>query len=402
MVMVAKPRILLVHFEGLAETVIDSVVLDHVRQISRQYGVHFTIWTFCCSNWRYRSSQRRYASAQQFAGCELHIFRGVRPAIPFSARLNEWLVRWHLRGAPRPDLIHARADYTAAVCAFAKHERMGLIWDCRGDVVAETVERLTLWPRMPQWLKQRLLNRVMQYRQRGAAACDAAIFVTQRLADLCRADLGDKPSAIIPTAASEDMFFFDVAVRDKARKSLGFDANNRVFVYSGGLAPNQGFDEVVELFISICKSDPRARLLVLTPDTSGAERRLAGVGRESTIVRSVVLQNMNIYLNAADAAFMLRRMTPVNAVALPTKFAEYCLTGLPVIMTDAVPESCTIADNLGNRARPDGDTIQWPSAYDRADVAVKARGLLGKQHLALKYQELYRNVLDRYVLPGAQ
>jgi glycosyltransferase involved in cell wall biosynthesis len=400
--MVARPRILLVHFEGLAETVIDSTVLDYARQISRRYGVHFTIWAFCCSNLLYRNSQRRYASAQQFAGCELRIFRGVRPAIPFSARINEWLVRWHLRVVPRPDLIHARADYAAAVCAFAKHERMGLIWDCRGDVVAETAERLMLWPHVPRWFKQYLLDRVVQYRKRGAAACDAAIFVTQRLANLCRADLGNKPMAIIPTAASEDMFFFDHGLRDKARESLGFDATHRVFVYSGSLALNQGFDEVVDLFILICKSDPNARLLVLTPDTDDAKRRLAGIDRKFTIVRFAVLQNMNMYLNAADAAFMLRRVTPVNAVALPTKFAEYCLTGLPVIMTDAVPEAGAISFKLGNRARISGDTILWPPEFDRAEVAYNARTLLGKQHLAPKYDELYRGILGSYARPGAR
>jgi glycosyltransferase involved in cell wall biosynthesis len=400
--MAARPRILLVHFEGLSETVIDSVVLDHARQISRQYGVHFAIWAFCCSNRLYRNSQRRYASAQEFAGCELRIFRGVRPAIPFSARINEWLLRWQLRGVPRPDLIHARADYTAAVCAFARHERMGLIWDCRGDVVAETAERLMLWRHVPQWLKQRLLNRVEQYRKRGAAACDAAIFVTQRLADLCRAELGNKPMTIIPTAASEDMFFFDAGMRDKARAALGFDASHRVFVYSGSLAPNQDFDEGVDLFISIYKSDPNARLLVLTPDIGDAERRLARLDRQITIVRFAVLQNMNMYLNAADAAFMLRRMTPVNVVALPTKFAEYCLAGLPVIMTDAVPEACAISSKLGNRARIWGHTIEWPLAFDRAVVAINARVLLGKQHLAPKYDELYRNVLGSYARPEAR
>lgn len=400
--MAARPRILLVHFEGLAKTVIDLVVLDHARQISRQYGVHFTIWAFCCSNRLYRESQRRYVSAQQFAGCELRIFRGVRPVIPFSARINEWLVRWYLRGEPRPDLIHARTDYAAAVCAFAKHERMGLIWDCRGDVVAETAERLTLWPRVPRWLKQRQLDRVLQYRKRGAAACDAANFVTQSLADLCRADLGNKPTAIIPTAASEDMFFFDAVLRDKTRKSLGFDANHRVFVYSGSLAPNQSFDEAVELFVSIRKSDPNARLLVITPDTGDAERRLAGVDRESTIVLSAMLKNMNMYLNAADAALMLRRMTPANSVALPTKFAEYCLTGLPVIMTDAVPEACAISSKLGNLARCSGNAVQWPLAFDRADVAVNAKALLAKQHLAQKYEELYRGVLGNYARLGAR
>ncbi|MCH8131002.1 MAG: hypothetical protein IIA30_00480 [Myxococcales bacterium] len=52
---------------------------------------------------------------------------------------------------------------------------------------------------------------------------------------------------------------------------------------------------------------------------------------------------MNAWLNATDAAIMLRRPDPLNAVAFPTKFAEYGMVGLPVLMSDAVPEAAAVA-----------------------------------------------------------
>ncbi len=391
--MVARPRILLVYFEGLAETVIDSTVLDHARQVGKQNNADVSIWAFCCSQELYRNSQERRVAARQFAGCELRIFRGVRPVIPFSRWLNGLLFRLQLGRLPKPDLIHARTDYTAAVCAGVARGRIGLIWDCRGDAVAETAERLARWPRLPRWIKTLRLRGVVKIRRRAAAACDAMIFVTRSLADLCGADAAAKPMAIIPTAASEDLFFFDAALREKMRKSLGFEPRHRVFVYSGSLSAIQCFDQLVALFASIHESDRDARLLVLTPETDSARRRLAGFDPQTVLIQSAALQDLNMYLNAADAAFMLRQTTPVNAVALPTKFAEYCLTGLPVVMTEAVPEACRIAADLGNWARHDGARIDWPPTWNRADVALRAKGLLGKEHVASRYEELYRRVL---------
>jgi hypothetical protein len=42
------------------------------------------------------------------------------------------------------------------------------------------------------------------------------------------------------------------------------------------------------------------------------------------------------WLNASDAGILLRERHPVNAVASPTKFAEYLLTGLPVVINDGI------------------------------------------------------------------
>lgn len=393
--MVAKPRILLVYFEGLAETVIDSVVLDHARQAAQQSRLDFAVWTFCCSSKLYRDSRRRQAAAAQFAGCDVRVFRGIRPAVPGSTWLNALLLRWHLRGVPKPDVIHARTDYSAAVCAFARRQRMGLLWDCRADVVAEMADRLSQWPRLPRWIKRLKLRNTVRIRQRAARACHAALFITSVLAELCRAQVTGKPTEIIPTAASEDLFFFDRDLREKARASLGLQPGNRAFVYSGSLAKIQCFDEVVGRFAAIHQADPDARLIVLTPETRDAELRVAQLDPQSVVVHSVGLQELNAYLNGADVGFMLRQPTPANAASLPTKFAEYCLTGLPVIMTEAVPEACRLAASLGNRLRFDeSGQLSWPAEFDRVKVANAAKMRLGKEHLIPLYEALYQRTLS--------
>lgn len=400
--MVQRPRILLVLIEGLAETVIDSAVLEHARHAREQGLVDFEIWALCWSREMHRKSRLRLDQARRLAGCEVRLFRGIRPGLPLSIWMNGLLLRIAMqrRGA-RPDLIHARDAYSTAVCAIARPKRMKLIWDCRGDWLSESAERLSKLKWLPQSVKKFKQRSVQKIQARAALACDGAIFVSRTLADAAGGGLGDKPSAIIPCAASESLFFFDADLREKTRRELGYAADSRVFVYSGSLAPHQCFDELVDEFRSILAQDRNARLLVLTPEIEAANRQVAGIDRRFVTILSSEFGKVNQYLNAADAAFMVRRLTPANAVASPVKFAEYSLAGLPVIMTEAVKDAWRQAGEIGNRASIEGRSVLLPPAFERRDVAQRARLLLGKHRFTHLYDKLIRTVLKgRQIVNG--
>jgi hypothetical protein len=388
--MAAGRRVLLVLFEGLADTVIDSAVLDHARQAAER-GVAFEIWTFCCTGDSHRRSLAALERAERLAGWTIRVRRAVRPAAPFSIALNRLLLAWTiLRVNPAFDIVHARTDYSAAVAAAAKAMRKAvLVWDCRGDSAAEAVERLkrVRWlPAVARTLKRR---RAERERVLAARACDRAIFVSEPLARLCTPLLSGKPAVVIPCAASEDLFFYDPALRARMRQELGYREDDCVYVYSGSLVSYQCFDEMAALFASWRAADPQARLLVLTPDAEAARRRLTHLDPDALRITSARFDAVNGYLNAADAAFLLRRPSLINRVASPTKFAEYCLTGLPVIMTDAVEQTWRASGELGNRVALKGDAAEWPSALDRSDIARRARVVLGKRHLASRYDQVY-------------
>src|SRR3954452_1717837 len=143
-VMAEPPLVLLVLFEGLPSTVIDSAVLDHARYLASLDIARFEVWAFCPTFANYRKSRSRLEIANRLAECPVRLFRAVRPAMPASVTINAHLLRSALRRLkPSPDLIHARGDYTSAVCALAKEKlRIPLLWDCRGDSVVEAKERL--------------------------------------------------------------------------------------------------------------------------------------------------------------------------------------------------------------------------------------------------------------------
>ena len=53
---------------------------------------------------------------------------------------------------------------------------------------------------------------------------------------------------------------------------------------------------------------------------------------------SVNQDKVNEFLNASDYAIMIRKDDLTNNTASPTKFAEYCLTGLQVITNSSVKD----------------------------------------------------------------
>lgn len=386
-----KRRVLFVLFEGLPRTVIDSQVLLHAREMAREGDLAFEIWSFACGRELYRASKARLAEAQDMADCPVRVFRAVWYALPFSILTNAlWLALLLVRYRPRCDVVHARGDFTAAVVGYLRpFFPFRLIWDHRGDGEAEFAADYradALWKKLAKRYK---LWSIRWRVKLAAKRCDAAFFVSDALRRRVGGAFGDKPHAIVPCAASRELFFFDPELRRRTRQALGYDEDAQVFIYSGGMALYQCFPETVALFSRLYREDPRRRLLVLTPQHDVAAQALRALPKDSYTLRTAALAEVNGYLNAADAAFLLREADAVNAVAAPTKFAEYCLAGLPVCVTEGVPEYHRMAQREGNLCRIEGDGLRFSPPHDRATLAARYAGLLSREALRARYRPLY-------------
>lgn len=395
--MAPKRRVLFVLFEGLPRTVIDSQVLAHVREMSAQGDLAFEVWSFACERRLYRESRQRLAEAEALAGCPVRLFRGVWYPLPFSLLANALVTAyWLLRLRPEFDVVHARGDFTAAVWGWLRlARRFGLLWDCRGDGEAEFVADFpatTALRRLAKWYK------VATIRWRVALAarlCDEALFVTDNLRRVLGKGLGKRPCHIIPCAASSRIFHFDPGLRQRTRQALGYGPQNQVFVYCGGMAAYQCFPETVALFRRLHQQAPSRRLLVVTPRLEAARPHLAGLPPDSFTLLSARHGEVNGYLNAADVAFLLRETNAINVVAAPTKFAEYCLTGLPVIVTEGVPDYHALAGRYGNLCRITAAGVSIPEIADRAALAERYAPLLSREAVVDQYRTIYAAVADR-------
>jgi hypothetical protein len=177
--------------------------------------------------------------------------------------------------------------------------------------------------------------------------CAGALFVSEELLRLNARLVPDKVTEVIPCSVPDDLFYFDPETRREGRETLGL-GDKTVLLYSGGTASYQGLGKLANVLRDIL-ADRDAILLAISPDTSRLEMELSGLPAGRVVIRSALLAEMNRFCNVADFGLLIRDVSPVNRVASPTKFGEYCMAGLPVICNAAVAQAWEFGGRLGNR-----------------------------------------------------
>lgn len=387
-------RGLFVVFHEIAPTIFESQIAVHVDEM-RAIGVEMEVWVFARDLKSYELSRKRAPALAARHGVIIRVFRGFYFGLMMADPVNAWRLWLALRkGSFAPCFIHARTDYSAFICGllrlFFGYE---LIWDCRGDVIAE--QRLAHADPSP--LRRILLSMriAMMAAQRAAARhlCTRAIFVSQSLRSVTLGNGSSVPSEIIPCVASPQLFYFSPELRNSVRQKLEIAPESRTFIYSGSISFFQCFDESVALFSRVLESDPRAIFLVVTPNHEAAHHALNGIPEQNLRLLSATITDVNGFLNAADFGILLRQNNPVNLVASPVKFAEYCLAGLPIVMTDAVEQSVQIGRELGNALVTELGAIpeflsRWSDA-DRQNLSRNAAKRLGREVVKEAYRRTY-------------
>ena len=123
--------------------------------------------------------------------------------------------------------------------------------------------------------------------------------------------------------------------KKSVRAELGIAENDIVFVYAGGITKWQKIDASLDIFKKYNLHNPASKFLILTRDNDKLNAILENEEwndiKSSIIVTSAPYEKVPRYLNAADIAYLIRDTVVLNAVASPTKLAEYLACGLPII-----------------------------------------------------------------------
>lgn len=124
-----------------------------------------------------------------------------------------------------------------------------------------------------------------------------------------------------------------------------------IFVYSGSYRKYQKAEETIRLFTEIKARFSDAFFLLLTGHADAFRKHLteANLKPDDYLILSLNQSEVHDYLCRADIAFLLRDDTPLNRAASPTKFAEYCMAGLPVLVSEGVGDFTKMAaeEDLG-------------------------------------------------------
>jgi glycosyltransferase involved in cell wall biosynthesis len=186
----------------------------------------------------------------------------------------------------------------------------------------------------------------------------------------------DRPSAVVPCLVAAARIPSDAEAeraREEGRTRLGLAPEDHVVSYAGSLAPWQEVPRLARLLAAAAALEPRLRVLFLSPDARGATRALSAAGVPAGLLRveSPPADRVIASLLAADAGVLLRRPALANALAFPTKVAEYLAAGLSLVASDAVPAIVEVVETsagVGEIVPWDATDVTWA---DR--IAVLAR-----------------------------
>jgi Glycosyl transferases group 1 len=143
---------------------------------------------------------------------------------------------------------------------------------------------------------------------------------------------------VFPGVSSSKDFYSDEHLRSIVREDHKIGDNSIVLLYSGNLdQPWQVPDQIFKLFKFIAETI-EARLFMITPNVDIVKYYIGkhNIKNGSVFYKNCEYSELNKYYNAADYGLLLRENKLLNRVASPTKFSEYVLSGLPVIITESI------------------------------------------------------------------
>lgn len=126
--------------------------------------------------------------------------------------------------------------------------------------------------------------------------------------------------------------------REEARGELGYDESETVFLFFGQIKPYKGVIQLVDAFTSI--DEPDYRLLIAGDPSTDAiehelEERVAGDDRIRTILEFVPDEEIQLYMNAADAVVLpYTEVTTSGSAVLVMSFGR----GMIIPRLGCVPE----------------------------------------------------------------
>jgi glycosyltransferase involved in cell wall biosynthesis len=231
--------------------------------------------------------------------------------------------------------LYVRGIWGAIIArlAFPFFDGPELIYDFRGDIVAEAKYTGTSGPRL---LVLRLLT------QLAIRSANSHMSVSREGARKLEKTYRSSKVTVIPSSTDIQKFESAHESRSEIRAKLGFEDDDVVLVYAGGLARYQMIPEMLSVWAELAQ--PGIKFLLLTSKQPGhniGTSELDALIPDGTIVQSLDPEDVPAYLAAADIGFLLRQPDPLNSVASPVKFAEYIAAGLAVVTSPALDDAST-------------------------------------------------------------
>lgn len=143
---------------------------------------------------------------------------------------------------------------------------------------------------------------------------------------------------VFPCAASAKDFYFNERIRLDFRRKFEIKDNSLILIYSGNIDKPWQIPDQIFRFFKFIGDMIESKLFILTPNIEMIQQFLIKykIDSKSIFYTNCPYSELNYYYNAADYGILLRQNMTLNNVSSPTKFSEYILSGLPVLITDSI------------------------------------------------------------------
>ena len=201
--------------EDLNNGVIQSQVFSHIDFMRKKKVSNFSILYCYWSEAESQSSLKKIKSLKKINKLKIYSLKIFPPSLPFSLNLNQNLIfKFFLKKNISFDFVHARTDLCAVMAKKLKYIfKITLIWDCRGYAPAEVDYNNKNF----KFFKKIYLH--FRFRQASKIA-DKVVVVSSTLEELVK-DTGNYNTYLIPSVASDKLFFFQSSNKEKYEKKNG-------------------------------------------------------------------------------------------------------------------------------------------------------------------------------------
>ena len=157
--------------------------------------------------------------------------------------------------------------------------------------------------------------------------------------------VGSDPArcVVLHNSIETKRFAYDPMLREKTRLKLNVSEGEILIGHVGRFVKQKNHSFLIDIFSEVCKTLSNAKLLLLGKEDAAQEirRKAEMLGLADRVIFAGVQNDTSPYYQAMDV-FVL----PSLFEGLPVVMVEAQTAGLPCIISDKVPESCILNDEL--------------------------------------------------------
>lgn len=209
-----------------------------------------------------------------------------------------------------------------------------------------------------------LLGHIFSIEAKNVQLADKIFVVSNRLKSYLVDTFQVNPDKFVhyPCLSGSEKFYFSQNDRRLTREKLQYTDSDIVILYAGGLlAKWHNVDFILKFFNELSLISDRFKFLILSADSTHLGYLLNKYPSLTEKIQAYKVPNNEVvhYLNAADFGTLFRKDVVMNNVASPSKFAEYMLCGLPVLISQNVGDfsDFVIHKNLGQIVNENYDAL---------------------------------------------